>query len=97
MVYAGPPTQKSSYVPIGRPDIQHSRPAAPTTPVGTAYESKRDELASIRQTQQQQSAGSRFGGGSTAGRLQTAPESQGIAAVKAMTPPVARSPVSGIL
>lgn len=45
----------SAYVPVGRPDIasltaKAPRPEAPTK-VGTAYESKRDELASIRAAQ----------------------------------------------
>jgi hypothetical protein len=50
--------QTSSYVPIGRPVIQHSKPAAPPTPVGTSYQSKRDELGDIRKAQTAPSAAS---------------------------------------
>lgn len=44
--------QTSSYVPVGRPTITQSRPAAPPTPVGTSYVSRAGELAAIRGTQE---------------------------------------------
>ncbi|KAG0653279.1 hypothetical protein C6P46_003146, partial [Rhodotorula mucilaginosa] len=46
--YVAPAPVGSSYVPVGRPQISQTKPVAPPTPVGTAYESKRNELANIR-------------------------------------------------
>lgn len=60
--------QSSSYVPVGRPVIQQSRPAAPPTPVGTNYETKKNELAEIRKTQE-----SLVGPGAPAARPTPAP------------------------
>lgn len=79
--YQAPAPVTSSYVPIGRPVINQSKPVAPPTPVGTSYASKQNELAEIRKTQEE-----------LAGRAATAPSTAGVAAVKTMTPPVARSP-----
>ncbi|SCZ93919.1 BZ3500_MvSof-1268-A1-R1_Chr6-3g08986 [Microbotryum saponariae] len=49
--YVAPKPVSSSYVPIGRPEISHSKPAPPPTPVGTIYQSKANELAEIRAKQ----------------------------------------------
>ena len=81
--YVAPAPVTSSYVPVGRPVINQTKPVAPPTPVGTSYQSKQNELAEIRKTQESL-AGAR--------QQQHQPPSAGIQAQKTMTPPVARSP-----
>lgn len=73
--------QKSSYVPIGRPEIIQTRPVPPPTPIGTSYQSKQNELAEIRKTQE-----------SLIGR---APSVEGTRIAAPITPPVVFStPIS---